>query len=168
MTWRLSVLMLMAAIVAAWPARAQEMVPAPGPLALPVLTAIPLFPPSGIARMPAIALPRVDAMTVLPSSPSAAPSLAIYAAYGMLQALDVHSTLNAVGNGGVEGNPLLRSLVSSPAGLITLKAASTVGVIYFIERLRKKHPAAALALSIGVSSLQAYVVVHNYRVAQKR
>ena len=95
------------------------------------------------------------------------PTMAMYAAYGTLQALDVHSTLRAVERNGVEANPLLRPVATSPAGLAAFKAASTAGIIYLTERLRKKHPVAALAFGIGVNSLQAFVVVHNYRVAKR-
>ena len=95
------------------------------------------------------------------------PTMAMYAAYGTLQALDVHSTLRAIDRNGVEGNPLLRPVATSPAGLTAFKAASTAGIIYLTERLRKKHPVAALAFGIGVNSLQAFVVLHNYRVAKQ-
>jgi hypothetical protein len=95
------------------------------------------------------------------------PTMAMYAAYGTLQALDVHSTLRAVDRNGVEANPLLRPIASSPARLTAFKAASTAGIIYLTERLRKKHPVAALAFGIGVNSLQTFVVLHNYSVAKR-
>jgi hypothetical protein len=95
------------------------------------------------------------------------PTMAMYAAYGTLQALDVHSTLRALDRNGVEANPLIRPIASSPAGLSVFKAASTAGVIYLTERLRKKHPVAALAFGIGVNSLQTWVVIHNYRAARR-
>jgi hypothetical protein len=112
-----------------------------------------------------------EAVTPPPQSARSAalfvPTMAMYAAYGTLQALDVHSTLRAIDRNGVEGNPLLRPVASSPAGLTAFKAASTAGIIYLTERLRKKHPVAALAFGIGVNSLQAFVVLHNYRVAKQ-
>jgi hypothetical protein len=101
------------------------------------------------------------------SAGSGATRLALYAAYGTLQALDVHSTLTALDNGGVEGNPLVRTVVESPAGLIAVKAASTAGFVYVVERIRKKNRAAAFVLAIGVTSLQAYVVAHNYSVSRR-
>jgi len=108
-----------------------------------------------------------DAAAPSERSPLVGPIMAMYAGYGMLQVLDAHSTLSALDNRGTEANPFVRSLASSPARLIAFKAGSTVGLVYLTERLRKKHPAAALALAIGVNSLQAYVVMHNYRVARK-
>jgi hypothetical protein len=101
------------------------------------------------------------------SQGSGALRLALYATYGTFQALDVHSTLKALDNGGVEGNPLVRTVVGSPAGLIAVKAASTAGFVYVVERLRKKNRTAAFVLAIGVTSLQAYVVAHNYSIARR-
>ncbi len=113
--------------------------------------------------------PPAPALTKAPGPfASGAPHLALYATYGVLQALDVHSTLRALDDGsGVEANPLLRSVVSSPTGFIAFKVASTAGVVFLIERLRKKHPVAAFALGIGVTSAQAFVVMHNYRVGRR-
>ena len=113
--------------------------------------------------------PSSPAVTTAPDTfASGAPHLALYATYGVLQALDVHSTLRALDDGrGVEANPLLRSVVSSPTGFIAFKVASTAGVVFLVERLRKKHPVAAFALGIGVTSLQAFVVMHNYRVGRR-
>ena len=101
------------------------------------------------------------------SQGSGALRMALYATYGTFQALDVHSTLKALDNGGAEGNPLVRTVVESPAGLIAVKAASTAGFVYLVERLRRKNRTAAFALAIGVTSLQAYVVAHNYSIARR-
>ena len=95
------------------------------------------------------------------------PTIAMYAAYGMVQALDAHSTLRALDGRGAEGNPFVRPFASSPARLVSFKAASAAGVLYLAQRLRKKNQVAALALMVGVTSLQTYVVVHNYRVAHR-
>ena len=101
------------------------------------------------------------------SQGSGALRMALYATYGTFQALDVHSTLKALDNGGAEGNPLVRTVAESPAGLIAVKAASTAGFVYVVERLRKKNRTAAFVLAIGVTSLQAYVVAHNYGIATR-
>jgi hypothetical protein len=136
------------------------------------LVTTPAYAQDETARDPdALAEHQVnEAVTPPPQSARSAalfvPTMAMYAAYGTLQALDVHSTLRAIDRNGVEGNPLLRPVATSPAGLTAFKAASTAGIIYLTERLRKKHPVAALAFGIGVNSLQAFVVLHNYRVAK--
>ena len=79
----------------------------------------------------------------------------------------VHSTLRAVGAGAVAANPLLRPIVSTPAALISLKAASALGTVYLVERLRKRNPTAAFAFALGVNSLYTIAVVHNYRVGTR-
>jgi hypothetical protein len=120
---------------------------------------------------PVVPQEATEAASVPPPKPRSAslfgPTIAMYAAYGTLQALDVHSTLRALDRNGAEGNPFLRPIASSPAGLTAFKAASTAGIIFLTERLRKKHPVAALAFGIGVSSLQTFVVVHNYRAVKR-
>ena len=100
-------------------------------------------------------------------SPMRGSMTAMYLAYGTLQVLDVHSTLRAVGAGAVEANPLVRPIVSTPAGLISLKAASALGTVYLVERLRKRNPTAAFAFAVGVNSLYTIAVVHNYRVGTR-
>jgi hypothetical protein len=149
------------------PAHAQES-SAENPLPeISSLAAISLATSQQLSLVPEVSTFAADATTALPTRSDGVSRIVVYAGYGVLQALDVHSTLRALDNRGVEGNPLLRSIASSPAALISVKAASTVGVIYFIERLRKKNATAALVLSIGVTSLQAVVVAHNYRVARR-
>ena len=154
-------LLVIATSLAASPALAQttgshDQIAQPGTdLATDVLPAVPLS--LSTASLPTKQETHVSAAT--------APVIAMYAAYGVLQALDAHSTLRALDSRGAEGNPFVRPFASSPARLISFKAASTVGVLYLAERLRKKNQIAAVALLIGVNSLQAFVVAHNYRVA---
>ena len=85
--------------------------------------------------------------------------------FGALQALDVHSTLGALNRGGVEANPLMKSVTGNPASLIAIKAAGTAGVLYTSERLWKKNPAAAIVFMVGANSAMAWVVQNNYRAA---
>ena len=135
--------------------------------------ATPAYAQDGTARESETAAEQQTSESTSPPSQSGrsaalfVPTMAMYAAYGTLQALDVHSTLRAIDRNGVEANPLLRPIATSPAGLTAFKAASTAGIIYLTERLRKKHPVAALAFGIGVNSLQTFVVLHNYRVARR-
>ena len=170
MMWRVSGFVLIAGLIATPAARAQH---APDAVAdatpsLPSLAAISLPPLQEIPVHLDLSRPALDLTGARHSSSAVAPSLAIYAAYGMLQVLDVHSTLRALDHRAAEANPLIRSIVSSPAGLIALKTASTTGILYLVERVRRKNPTAALVFSIVASSVQAYVVAHNYRVARRR
>jgi hypothetical protein len=121
--------------------------------------------------LPAVPLDLSAATLPLPQetrrSSSVAPTLAMYASFGILQALDAHSTLRALSGNGTEANPFVRPFASSPVALISFKATTTVGLVYLTERLRKKNKVAALAAAVGLNSLQAFVVAHNYRVAKK-
>jgi hypothetical protein len=108
-------------------------------------------------RLPAPAPARSDVLDTV--------TLGMYGVFGVLQVLDAHSTLRAIDRGASEFNPVVRPFASSPTALISFKAASSAGVLYLTERLRKKHPVAALAFVIAVNSAQAYVVAQNYRIA---
>jgi hypothetical protein len=92
--------------------------------------------------------------------------LPLYLSFAAFQALDVHSTLGALNRGGVEANPLMKSVTGNPASLVAIKAAGTAGVLYTSERLWKKNPAAAIVFMIGANSAMAWVVQNNYRAAR--
>ena len=47
----------------------------------------------------------------------------LYASTVAMQALDVHSTLKALGNGGIEANPMMSGLTRNKAAFIAVKAA---------------------------------------------
>lgn len=97
-----------------------------------------------------------------PSRP--APLIPLYISYAALQGLDVHSTYRVLNDGGREANPALAGIVHAPAALVALKAASVAGSIAACERLRRKHPAAAVLLMVGLNAAYATVVAHNYSV----
>jgi hypothetical protein len=112
--------------------------------------------------------PNIAAAVSFQKTPSETASrVAMYTAFGVLQYLDVHSTLRAQASGGVEGNPIIRPFASSTAGLVSLKVGSTAGMVYLMERLRKKNPTAALVFAIAANSMLVFVVDHNYRIARR-
>jgi hypothetical protein len=90
----------------------------------------------------------------------------LYLSYATLQALDVHSTMGALGRGAVEANPLMKNLTSNPASLVAVKAASAAGVLYTTEQLWKKNPTAAVVFMIAANSAMAWVVQNNYRAGR--
>jgi hypothetical protein len=90
--------------------------------------------------------------------------LPLYLSFAALQALDAHSTLEAIDNGHGERNPLVSTFTTTPGAMVGLKLASTAGTIYLTERLWRKHRGAAIALMIAVNGAYAAVVAHNYRV----
>jgi hypothetical protein len=100
--------------------------------------------------------PRADRPLVLP---------ALYVSFGALQALDAHSTLRALDRGQAEGNPLMRGIVSQPAAVVGIKAATTAGTIYLTEKLWRRHRTAAIVLMVAVNAGYLAIVTHNYRRA---
>lgn len=92
--------------------------------------------------------------------------LPLYASFAGLQMLDAHSTVHALRNGGVEGNPLMRDLSGRPAALFAVKAGVTASTIFLTEKLRPKHRVGAIALMVALDSFYAMVVVHNYRATR--
>ena len=100
-----------------------------------------------------------------PKRPSAL--MPLYASFIGLQALDYHSTRRAMNSGTTsEGNPLMKPFVSNDAAFIAVKASATAGTIFVTEKLRKKHPKAAVVLAAAFNAGMALVVTHNYRVVR--
>ena len=87
--------------------------------------------------------------------------------FGALQALDAHSTLKALKNGGREANPAMSAIASNGAALFAVKAGTVAATAYFAERLSKKHPKRAVVLMAVLNSAYVAVVAHNYRVARR-
>jgi hypothetical protein len=101
-----------------------------------------------------------------PSQDRPAALLPLYASFVALQGMDVHSTTRGLNRGAVEANPFMKDVAGNPGALVAVKAASTAGIVYGVERLRKKNRAAAIAVMIGLNAATAYVVQHNYRVVK--
>ena len=113
----------------------------------PVLTVVDVPTPS-VADRPTVLMP-------------------LYGAMIGLQVLDVDSTMKAMRGGAArEANPAMQLAVGSPIALLALKAGATVSIVIVCERLRKQHHGvAAAALMIGLNSLYAIAVAHNYTIA---
>jgi len=88
----------------------------------------------------------------------------LYVTFAGLQILDAHSTLLASNLGGREANPVVRSMLGSPATLIATKAGVTASAIFVSERLWKRNKTAAALMMVGLNSAYAAIVAHNYVV----
>ena len=93
--------------------------------------------------------------------------LPLYASTAMFQALDVHSTLQVLGQGGGEGNPLMRGMVSNKPVFIAAKAAIAASTIYAASRIAKRSKVGAIITLVGLNSAYAFVVSHNYKLAHQ-
>lgn len=92
----------------------------------------------------------------------------LYVTFGGLQVLDAHSTLNAVGLGARETNPLVRQALGSTAGMLALKSGTAVGVVLLTEKLWPRNRTAAVLTMIAINSAYVTIAAHNYRTAQRR
>jgi hypothetical protein len=92
----------------------------------------------------------------------------LYASYAGLTGLDYHSSLRALSErSGQEANPIARAL-GTGAMLIAAKAAVATGVIVAGEKIRKKHPKAAVILFSAIDTAMAAVVAHNYSLTGRK
>ena len=190
-TQRLPLLFVLAGMLIALPARAnsQDTTVTPFTATLPAVTdvlpddgarvdAAPIDSPLGpVVFADAIVVPTAGSAPagqpmrdiarrpVLPPEPEARPPelLALYAGFATLQALDAHSTLQAVRSGYEESNPLVAPFSQSPAAMYAFKAASTTVTILLVEKLRRRHRGAAIGLMIAANVGYASVVAYNYR-----
>jgi hypothetical protein len=94
------------------------------------------------------------------------PLVPLYVSFATLQALDIHSTHRALGQGSVEANPLMKGLAGNELALIGVKAAGTAAVLYASERIWKKNRAASVLFMVASNSAMAWVVRHNYGVSR--
>lgn len=98
----------------------------------------------------------------LPGPERPALLLPLYVSFAGLQALDVHSTLTATGAGARETNPVVRSALRNPTGLVLLKAGSGAAVVLLSEKLWRHNRAAALVTMVALNSAYVTIAAHNY------
>ena len=112
------------------------------------------------AHAPSPAIPALVA-----ASPARRPValVPLYSAFAALQAADVHSTTQALRQGGTELNPLMDGVARSPKGLVAVKLATTFTTIAATELLWRSHPRAAVIAMAIITSGYGFVVTHNYR-----
>ena len=99
-----------------------------------------------------------------PIEPERPPLLVpLYVSFGVLQAMDAHSTFVALGSGAREQNPIVSPFARNPAALVTMKAATTLGTIVLAEALRRRHPVKAMVMMAVVNVAYGAIVAANYR-----
>jgi len=90
----------------------------------------------------------------------------LYISTGVLQGLDVHSTLSSIRRGADEANPMMKGLVDHPAMFVATKAALTSATIIAVRSIVKRNKLAAIATLVAIDSLYVITVRHNYEVAR--
>ncbi len=123
-----------------------------------------------VTPMVAAALPQVPRVVALPpprpTRPTALPAL--YISFASLQVLDADSTRKAIRVGGAESNPFMMRASWNNTGMFAMKAAATVGTIYFVERLWRHNRVAAVTTMIVLNAGYVAVVASNYRQSSLR
>lgn len=92
------------------------------------------------------------------------PQLALYAAHGTLQALDVLTTSHALATGQREANPLFHN--GNRSSMIATKAAAFALNLYVVERLAGRRPRTARWVMIATNAWMSMVVTNNIAVAR--
>lgn len=111
--------------------------------------------------------PPSPAAAIAPSRP--APLMPLYVGFAVAQALDMHSTSLAIDRGARERNPLLQALgPDNTWAAMALEAGLTGATIWTAERMWKRNRRmSAVVLMAAVTTFQAAVDAHNYRVAAR-
>jgi len=88
----------------------------------------------------------------------------LYATYGVVQGLDMVSTVVARNRGAVEANPAMRG---SYAKGVAVKAAMGAITLLAVRAIEKKSKKAAVITMIAANVATAVVVANNVRNAQR-
>lgn len=117
-------------------------------------------PPPPAAADPVILPPT----WLTPKRPPALP--AMYVSLGAMQALDIYTTLRAVGAGAREQNPVVARLGGHAAAMAAYKAVTTAGTIFAAERMWKKNRVGAVVVMAIANGVTAAVAARNIHVAK--
>lgn len=96
--------------------------------------------------------------------PAALPLM--YVTLGALQGLDVYSTRRAIAAGANEANPLMQKAAGHSGAMLAVKALSTAGTIYFVERAWKKNRKGAVVTMAIINGAMAAIAANNMRNAR--
>jgi hypothetical protein len=96
--------------------------------------------------------------------PSSKAVKALYGSYGVLQGLDMYSTIVARNRGASEVNPMMNVGYTQATALKALMTAATIASVKAMEKKNKK---AAIATMITMNAVTAVVVANNFKNARR-
>ena len=138
--------------------------PAVAPLVPAPATAVAAAPAADAVPTPTFTRPTMPAKSF--GRPSMLPAL--YVAQGALQAMDMHSTMQAISRGAHEANPMMQGVVNNKGAMLAVKAGVAASTILMSECLWKKgNRTGAIVSMIVANSVTAVVVAHNYRLSNQ-
>ena len=121
---------------------------------------------------PVVRLADLDPAPVEPfRAPRRGPSpllSSLYVSTAAMQALDMHSTLQAFRAGAVEGNPLMSGITKNRGAFMATKAAVAASTILAARQIAKRNKVAAVVTMVAINSAYAMIVNHNYKLARAR
>lgn len=119
----------------------------------------------GIARVAADA-PVGPNLWTLSQKPKRPTTLAVlYGSYGLLQAMDIVTTRQAIAAGAHEANPVIKK--GNMGAMLAVKAAGGAATMFVAEKMWKKNRVGAVVLMAVANGVSAAVVAHNHRNAQR-
>jgi hypothetical protein len=129
-----------------------------------MLSAVPVAAAERPGSEPVAPSSAVAAAWAKESGGSSAAVRTLYATYGVVQGLDMVSTIVARNRGAVEANPAMQG---SYARGIAVKAAMGAATILAVRAIEKKSKKAAVITMIAANVATAVVVANNMRNAQR-
>ena len=137
--------------------------PAIAPLVPAPATAVAAAPAAEAVSTPTFTRPTMHAEKSI-GRPSMLPAL--YVAQGALQAMDMHSTMQAISRGAHEANPLMQGVVGNKGAMMAVKVGVAASTIFLAERMWKKgNRVGAIAAMLVANGVTAAVVANNYKVS---
>ena len=128
------------------------------------------FRPVEVEQAPAPRMPQIPLAPVVPNLPKPGGKTllnSLYVTTVAMQVLDIHSTIQALQSGAVEGNPIMSKVAGNPGALIATKAAVTAVSLWAAHKVSKHNKAAAVITLVAVNSAYAMIVSNNYRLAHR-
>jgi hypothetical protein len=92
----------------------------------------------------------------------------LYASTAVMQALDMHSTLQAFKAGAVEANPLMKDITRNRGAFVAVKAAVAASTMLAARQIAKRSKIGAVVTMVAVNSAYAMIVSHNYKLSRGR
>ena len=92
----------------------------------------------------------------------------LYISFVALQVMDADSTADAIRAGHGEANPFMTRAAHHTGTMVAVKAISTAGTIYAVEKLWRRNRVAAVVVMAAINTGYAAVVTNNYARARGR
>ena len=114
---------------------------------------------------PLLREPHVDVVATGNPAPRPAALRPLYVSFVGLEVADGFLTWNLLHSGASELNPVASPVSGNPFALTGFKVVGTAATIFLVERLRHKHPRAAVWTMVAINVGMGLAVLHNASIA---